>query len=317
MRLNTGIGSFRITTFFLLFSLFFQTPGLAQKAHRSVRDIEEEWKKHTTYQKKELLGFCDFLFDEEYYERAILAYFRYIFLYPMDDLLPDVYYKIALSYEYQGNVVLALDYYHKVQLSIEPESSEYMSSGYKITYLHLLQSEYQIVYSRTENTRDPYLLVFKGYALLGEHRWEEAKEEFRRVRTLFKVKDYDRNLARLMRACDAADELPKRNKTLTAVFSIIPGGGRAYHQDWYSVAGQWISTLGLGLQLSGGSSQIIPKFVPLISLICISGFSVMGSLNDVELANQRMEEQHARRIFKRIRIDNFLDFPEPGMLSLE
>jgi hypothetical protein len=44
-----------------------------QKEYHSVEEIEREWEEYTSFQRDELLSFCDFLFQEEYYERTILA----------------------------------------------------------------------------------------------------------------------------------------------------------------------------------------------------------------------------------------------------
>ena len=43
---------------------------------RSVDDIKDDWQDHTTFQKHELLSFCDFLIDGGHYERALLSLFN-------------------------------------------------------------------------------------------------------------------------------------------------------------------------------------------------------------------------------------------------
>ena len=70
------------TVFIVAFNFLF-----AQKSSTTIKEIECQWKVYTSFQKEELLNFSDFLFDEGYYERAMLAYFRYAFRYPEDPLI--------------------------------------------------------------------------------------------------------------------------------------------------------------------------------------------------------------------------------------
>ena len=53
---------------------------------RTVDDIKDDWKNYTTFQKHELLSFCDFLIDGGHYERSILSLFQYLYKFPGDSL---------------------------------------------------------------------------------------------------------------------------------------------------------------------------------------------------------------------------------------
>ncbi|MFQ6616975.1 MAG: tol-pal system YbgF family protein [Fidelibacterota bacterium] len=114
----------RVVFGLLAFQLLF-----GQETRRSVQDIERQWKEYTSFQKHELISFCDFLFDQGYYERAILTGFRFVFLYPEDDRIPAVYYWIARSYEETGNYDLAVEYYRQVQSEVDPASTESLFPG--------------------------------------------------------------------------------------------------------------------------------------------------------------------------------------------
>ena len=81
---------------------------------RSVDDIKDDWKNYTTFQKHELLSFCDFLIDEGHYERSLLSLFQYLYKFPGDSLELPVLYHIAKSYDLSGNPVLANRYYDQV-----------------------------------------------------------------------------------------------------------------------------------------------------------------------------------------------------------
>ena len=38
-----------------------------QEQYRSVEQVQEEWNDHTSFQRDELLSFCDFLFEENFF----------------------------------------------------------------------------------------------------------------------------------------------------------------------------------------------------------------------------------------------------------
>ena len=62
-------------------ALFFMAPNLtwAQKQYISPDDIKLEWENHTSFQRQELVNFAKFLYDEGFYERALISYFQYLF----------------------------------------------------------------------------------------------------------------------------------------------------------------------------------------------------------------------------------------------
>ena len=47
---------------------------------RSVDDIKDDWKNYTTFQKHELLSFCDFLIDGGHYERSLPVSYTHLTL---------------------------------------------------------------------------------------------------------------------------------------------------------------------------------------------------------------------------------------------
>jgi len=314
-RFKVGHSSFRrrFISSILFFIIFHST--YAQNSHRSTDQIEQDWKNYTSFQKNELLNFCDFLFDEGYYERTVLSCFRYIFLYPDDELIPLVYYRISRSYEESGISDLAIEYYQQVQSEVGSGSSEYRSALYRITHLHLQNGNYGKVHDIASGTNDPYLIVFDGYANISELNWVEAKESFLAARKRFRSDRYDRTLRRLIRACDGVSSISKRSGFYTGLFGIFPGGGRIYQQDWAAATGVLVSSIGLGIQLIGGSSSVISSGIPVIALAAIYGGSVLGSVRDVEYANQQLQKRYARGVKAKLGSRNFLDFPEPGHLS--
>ena len=64
--------------------------GIAAQSqpYRHTDDIKKEWQDYTAFQKQELLSFCDFLSEEGFHDRALLAYFQFLYRYPGDPLEP-------------------------------------------------------------------------------------------------------------------------------------------------------------------------------------------------------------------------------------
>ena len=295
---------------FLIFALLQSAKG--QKEYHSVEEIEREWEEYTSFQRDELLSFCDFLFQEEYYERTILACFRYTFLYPEDEIIPLVYYKIARSYEEVGKIELAEEYFQQVQSMVLPNSLEYRAADYRLTFLSLQKGDYLAVHEALSNdSLDPYFIVFDGYANFMELKWAEAKEDFQLCQQRFKTQKYDRLLKRLIRGCEDASDLPVKNRSLAGILSVLPGGGRVYLGDWIPATGTFIASVGLGLRLM----DVNWRFFAFGGFIAVYGGSIWGSISDVDFANRQTIVKYAKWLDRRFGPENFLDFPEPDVLS--
>ena len=295
---------------FLIFVLLQSAKG--QKEYHSIEEIEREWEEYTSFQRDELLSFCDFLFQEEYYERTILACFRYTFLYPEDEIIPLVYYKIARSYEEMGNIGLAEEYFQQVQSMVLPNSLEYRAADYRLTFLSLQKGDYLAVHEALSNdSLDPYFIVFDGYANFMELKWAEAKEDFQLCQQRFKTQKYDRLLKRLIRGCEDASDLPVKNRSLAGILSVLPGGGRVYLGDWIPATGTFIASVGLGLRLM----DVNWRFFAFGGFIAVYGGSIWGSISDVDFANRQTIVKYAKWLDRRFGPENFLDFPEPDILS--
>ncbi len=295
---------------FLIFALLQSAKG--QKEYHSIEEIEREWEEYTSFQRDELLSFCDFLFQEEYYERTILACFRYTFLYPEDEIIPLVYYKIARSYEEVGKIELAEEYFQQVQSMVLPNSLEYRAADYRLTFLSLQKGDYLAVHEALSNdSLDPYFIVFDGYANFMELKWAEAKEDFQLCQQRFKTQKYDRLLKRLIRGCEDASDLPVKNRSLAGILSVLPGGGRVYLGDWIPATGTFIASVGLGLRLM----DVNWRFFAFGGFIAVYGGSIWGSISDVDFANRQTIVKYAKWLDRRFGPENFLDFPEPDILS--
>ena len=86
----------------------------AQEKYLSPDDVKVEWQNYTKFQREELVNFATFLYNEGFYERALLSYFQYLYKYPNDELKIATYFQIVKCYENMDNWDLAKNYYNRI-----------------------------------------------------------------------------------------------------------------------------------------------------------------------------------------------------------
>ena len=212
-------------------------------AYRNTDDIKQEWQDYTSFQKQELLSFCDFLTEEEFHDRALLAYFQFLYRYPGDSLETSVYYRIAQSYEYTFNPGIARTYYNRVLAEADSASVEFKAAQYKMHSLALMEGDYERILSATEHSQDPYDLTFRGYAYFHKLDWLSARQSFLAAEEKFDHQHYSDMLAPVFQAVDNAAAVEPKNRWISLAAAFIPGGGHAYLKQWESATGSLISTL--------------------------------------------------------------------------
>ena len=231
---------------------------------RTVDDIKDDWQDHTTFQKHELLSFCDFLIDGGHYERALLSLFQYLYKFPGDSLEVPVLYHIARSYDLSGNPILANRYYDQVINLADENFRVSQASNYRKLIIKYYQEDYKSVLEETDNATDPYLITLRGYIFLQELDWISARQAFLSADERFKHRYYSGLIAPIMQSIDNAAEVPMKNKWQTLAASLVPGGGRAYLREWGNAGGALASfflvaslaSLNTGLLQSGNLSLV-------------------------------------------------------------
>ena len=118
-------------------SISFSQPDM----YRSIDDIKSQWEEKTSFQKEEMISFCDFLFKEGYYERCLLVSFQILYKFPDDPIIPAINYHIARCYEETKNYDLAHRYYSKAITSGDKTSIIYKASVYRDHYINLILKE--------------------------------------------------------------------------------------------------------------------------------------------------------------------------------
>jgi len=204
---------------------------------RTVDDIKDDWQEHTTFQKHELLSFCDFLIDGGHYERALLSLFQYLYKFPGDSLEVPVLYHIARSYDLSGNPILAIRYYDQVINLADENFRVAQAANYRKLIIKYYQEDYESVLEETDNATDPYLITLRGYIYLKDLDWISARQAFLSADERFNHRHYSELIAPIMQSIDNAAEVPMKNKWQTLAASLVPGGGRAYLREWGNAGG--------------------------------------------------------------------------------
>ena len=224
---------------FLVLSMSF-----SQQAYRSADQIELEWEGYTKFQRDEMASFCDFLFNEGYYERCLISSFQFLYRLPNDPVKPALLHLIARSYEEMGNYFLARRYYNRV-VDIESSNSiAYKSAKYREIYCYLMEGDIESVKLKTDSTKDPYFLTLRGYSYLRSLDWEKARTVFISAEEKFKDKHYSKLMIPLYQAIENVSGIRKHSKFKVAMSGLfLPGGGQLALKDKKNAQGILISAL--------------------------------------------------------------------------
>ena len=228
----------------------------AQENYRSVEQIETEWGNHTNYQRDEMLSFCDFLFNEGYYERCLVSSFQFLYRLPDDPLKPAILYLIAKSYENMGNYSLARRYYNRV-MQIEPETSiAYKASKYREVFSFLMEGDSKSVLRDTEASKDPYFLTLRGYSYLQDLKWEEARASFVSAEERFNSRYYSKLMTPLFQVIENVSNVKQHSHMKIAMSGmLLPGGGQLALKDKQNGQGILFTSLLLFGMFSLGDSN--------------------------------------------------------------
>lgn len=224
--------------FFVLSALF------SQQTYQSADQIELEWEGYTKFQRDEMVSFCDFLFNEGYYERCLISSFQFLYRLPDDPVKPALLHLIARSYEEMGNYSLARRYYNRVVDIESPNSIAYKSANYRETYCFLMEGDIESVKLKTDSSKDPYLLTLRGYGYLRSLDWEKARTVFISAEEKFKDKHYSKLMIPLYQAIENVSLVRRHSKFKVAISGLfLPGGGQLALKDKKNAQGILISAL--------------------------------------------------------------------------
>ncbi len=209
----------------------------AQQQYISPEDIKSEWRNYTSFQNQELVNFATFLYNEGFYERALLSYFQYLYKYPADELEMAAYFQIGKCYEALENWDLAKNYYNRILEESPPESIAANAARYQLHYISLVNEAYEAIIDSTENSEDPYELIFRAYAHFELLEWTEAWQAFQAAEALFDHSHYSKQIKPWYKAIETARNAPLKEKTPALLSSLAPGGGFVYLKQTENAVG--------------------------------------------------------------------------------
>ena len=213
---------------FLKYCFYFIFTGclFSQNTYRSVEEIESEWGGYASYQKDEMLSFCEFLFKEKHYERCLLSFFQLLLKLENDPIIPIVNYYIGRCYEELESYSLALKYYKQVLNMDEDDTPLYKAAYYRYMHTRFLNGDSDKLIEETINTKDPYLLIIQGYSYLKNNNFEMARTSFISAQSIFNHSHYKKLITPLYKIIEDVGSVKSYNK-YSVLFSglVIPGGG--------------------------------------------------------------------------------------------
>ena len=214
-----------------------------QENYRSIEQIESEWVDYTKFQRDEMISFCDFLFNEGYYERCLISSFQFLYRLPDDPIKPALLYLIARSYEEMGNYSLSKKYYTRV-MDIEPKTSKaHKAANNRYLYCDLMQDNLESVLNATTNSSDPYYLMLRGYCYLKDLEWENARATFISAEEIFNDKHYSKLMIPLYQSIDDVSLIKQHSKMKVALSGMmLPGGGQLVLKDKKNAQGIFASS---------------------------------------------------------------------------
>ena len=213
----------KISLLIILFSLI-----NAQEEYLSTDDVKTEWQNFTKFQRQELVNFATFLYNEGFYERALLSYFHYLYKYPNDALQMATYFQIGKCYENMKNWDLAKNYYNRILNESSVGTVANRAAQYQLYYINLKNKNYSSLIDSTNDSKDPYELIFRAYAHFESLQWDEAQQAFKASEALFNYSHYSKQIRPWYKAIKAAKNAPLKEKNIALLSSLAPGGGFIY-----------------------------------------------------------------------------------------
>jgi tetratricopeptide (TPR) repeat protein len=228
----------------ILYLFFVLSMSFSQQTYRSADQVGLEWEGYTKFQRDEMVSFCDFLFNEGYYERCLISSFQFLYRLPDDPVKPALLHLIARSYEEMGNYSLARRYYNRVVDIEAPNSIAYKSAKYREVYCYLMEGDIALVKLKTDLSKDPYFLTLRGYGYLKSLDWEKARTVFISAEEKFKDKHYSKLMMPLYQVIENVSGIRKHSKFKVVLSGLfLPGGGQLALKDKKNAQGILISAL--------------------------------------------------------------------------
>lgn len=250
-----------------------------QDVYHSLDEIKEEWKDYTQFQRGELLNFCNFLYNAGYYDRAVVSLYQFLYRFPGDRMENVIYYKLGRSLEETGKWVEARQYYQDLLSRLDSNTVEFQAAQYHDLYLQYRLADYNDLKDRLQGSRDPYHLLTLGYTDLATGDYSNARIAFLTAEEVLDDSYYIERIDPIIHLIDSVQVVPRKKRMISFFSALIPGGGKAYIDDWVSGAGVLAtSTIALWIIPQVTSGQFgIPVVQPIQDILPEAKFLKNGN----------------------------------------
>ena len=264
----------------------------AQEQYLSPDDVKNEWQDYTKFQREELVNFATFLYNEGFYERALLSYFQYLYKYPNDELQMATYFKIGKCYENMENWDLAKNYYNRILNESLVGGVARKAAKYQLYYIDLINKNYVSLIDSTKDSKDPYELIFRAYAHFHSLQWDKAQQAFKASEVIFNLNYYSKQIRPWYRAINTAKNAPLKERNTALHSSLAPGGGFLYLKQTENAIGTMSSSI-----------LLYTAMLTSVSLSQKGSVSIIGNRQKTSPISYNLNEES-------------LSYPVPGSLSL-
>ncbi len=170
--------------------------------------------------------FADYLFEEKQYARAAGEYQRFLFA---ADSFPgntdSIFFKIALCYRFNENYIYSINYFKKIANEYKHSfllEEAYMGIGLCFSLIDSFEESNKVLKAYFLNepnvdTRAKQLITLNH---IQKKEWDQAREF---------LNDADPNSRQISLLIGKGENLPKKNRFASGMFSaVIPGSGKYY-----------------------------------------------------------------------------------------
>ncbi len=205
-------------------------------AEAKVETVYVESAAPCAYGKDEVLSFADKLFEIGDYDRAMVEYLRYGFLYPDEPCADMALFRAALCSEYSKKFQRARKIYRQLQNEYSNSASQFTKYRIPLTYFLEGKLDSALQLASVPDTSAVYgaMEYLRGWILLKQQKYREAGELFASIaQKTADSSDVIGSLSYLEKRCLWGQNLPQRSPFLAGLLSaVLPGLGRGYCGRW-------------------------------------------------------------------------------------
>jgi tetratricopeptide (TPR) repeat protein len=276
---------------------------------RSNAYIHEEWSYFAERLRNEHLALAERKFRDQRYDEAVVEYYQFLYNFPEDDIVPLVQYRIGRAYELMQAYDLARSKYKMVRDTLDSDPRLRLVCLRQLAYLDYLDGRYDSVLALPP-LDDPYILVLKAFASLTEENWTRSQALVEQAYRFYPTRAQVL-LDSLITRLEAIPQRPSYRSWKRVVWSLIPGGGLAYTDQWGEALGHAAGICGLAV----GAAVVPawPRYLMGVGALVLYGVSFESAVWTQQEGNRRLLREQLQAIREDFPLDLFWSFGHPSI----